>query len=91
MIINEGRRGEHNLEQLEHPCAFPAPESKPGHQHAGKTLVLAMFVCVLRAPLKRGSQHLLLLLLGSQVLGLANLQCGASIFQFLDGKVDLYC
>lgn len=48
-------------------------------------------VCVLRAPLKAGSQHLLLLLLGSQVLGLANLQCAASIFQFLDGKVHLCC
>lgn len=30
-------------------------------------------------------------LLGSRVLGLANLQRGASIFQFLDGKVHLYC
>lgn len=57
----------------------------------GKTFMLVIFVCVLRAPLKTGSWHLILLLLESQVLGLANLQCGASIFQFLDGKVHLYC
>lgn len=43
---SEGRRGIHDLGRLQHPCAFPSPESKPGHQHTGKTLMLPMFVCV---------------------------------------------
>lgn len=38
-----------------------------------------------------GSRIPLLLLLGSQLLVSAELQCGASIFQFLDGTVHLYC
>lgn len=38
-----------------------------------------------------GSQHPLLLLLGRQLLVLADLQYGANIFQFLDGTVHLYC
>lgn len=40
---------------------------------------------------KTGSRHPLLLRLGSQLLVLANLQYGASIFQFLDGTVHFYC
>lgn len=35
----EGRRGIHYCGRLQHLYAFPSPESKPGHQPAGKTLV----------------------------------------------------
>lgn len=35
----EGRRGIHDLGGLQHLYAFPSPESKPGHQPTGKTLV----------------------------------------------------
>lgn len=34
----EGRRGIHDLGGWQHLYAFPSPESKPGHQPAGKTL-----------------------------------------------------
>jgi len=38
-----------------------------------------------------GSRHPLLLLLGSQLLVLADLRYGANIFQLLDGTVYLSC
>lgn len=55
-----------------------------------KSYISNVCVHVERSLRNTRSQHPFLPHLGSQLLVLPDLQCGASIFQFLDGTVHLY-